>query len=268
MTVEIGIAGWSIPADYRTPASTPAESHLVQYARRFSCVEINSSFHKPHLPATYERWGRCVPPAFRFAAKLPKAITHEHRLVSCRDLVHRFCGSVAGLEEKLAVVLVQLPPSLVFEPRCVESVFCQLHKGLNARIVCEPRHVSWFDAGVDRFLSDLGVTRVFADPPFGGPPKPELQEKAFSYLRLHGRPHTYHSAYSSRYLCDLAGRLKPVSSAADAQTWCIFDNTARGAAWPDALKLKEELADSSTAHPAVPKPGGCMIDSFDQRRNG
>jgi uncharacterized protein YecE (DUF72 family) len=268
VTIDIGIAGWSIPADYRASASTPAESHLVQYARRFSCVEINSSFYKPHLPATYERWGSCVPPAFRFAAKLPKDITHQHRLVSCHDLVRRFCGSVAGLAEKLAVVLVQLPPSLVFEPLSAESVFCQLHKGLKARIVCEPRHASWFDAGVDRFLSGVGVTRVFADPPIGGPAKPQLQEKSFSYLRLHGRPHTYYSAYTSRYLCDLARRLKTVSPAADAHAWCIFDNTARGAAWPDALKLKEELADPSTAHPAVPKARGCMIGSFDQRIDG
>jgi uncharacterized protein YecE (DUF72 family) len=61
----------------------------------------------------------------------------------------------------------------------------------------------------------------------------------FSYLRLHGRPRVYYSSYSPQYLADLAADLKAAADGADA--WCIFDNTASAAAWPNAIQLKRDL---------------------------
>ena len=76
----VGTAGWSIPkADQE--AFAPGGSHLVRYASRFDGVEINSSFYRPHRVVTYQRWADDVPDRFRFAVKMPKAITHEGRLV-------------------------------------------------------------------------------------------------------------------------------------------------------------------------------------------
>jgi uncharacterized protein YecE (DUF72 family) len=240
--VRVGIAGWSVPAAYR--AAEPGRSHLQQYARHFDCVEINSSFYKPHRPATYARWADSVPPHFRFSAKLPKLITHERRLVACEQPLQEFCASVAGLREKLAVLLVQLPPSLVFDQRTVEASFSLLRASSNATIVCEPRHPSWFTPEVDRLFSALGLTRVFADPPIAGPapdaaPRPVTAPGQFSYLRLHGQPRIYYSSYSADYLADLAARLKAAADVPGA--WCIFDNTASAAAWPNAIELKERL---------------------------
>jgi uncharacterized protein YecE (DUF72 family) len=242
--IRIGIAGWSVPAPYR--ASEPAGSHLQQYARHFDCVEINSSFYKPHRPATYARWADSVPPHFRFSAKLPKLITHERRLVACEQPLQEFCASVAGLQEKLAVLLVQLPPSLVFDPGAVEATYSLLRASSSATIVCEPRHPSWFAPQIDRLFSALGITRVFADPPIAGLPTdaalpPVTAAGQFSYLRLHGRPRVYYSSYSADYLADLAARLKPAAVGPGA--WCIFDNTASAAAWPNAIELKERLLD-------------------------
>jgi uncharacterized protein YecE (DUF72 family) len=57
----IGTAGWAIPRQYAGEFPSPG-SHLERYARRFNAVEINSSFHRPHRRATYERWAR-VPAA-------------------------------------------------------------------------------------------------------------------------------------------------------------------------------------------------------------
>ncbi len=77
--IRIGTAGWSIPKEHA--AAFPAEgSHLQRYAQVFGAVEINSSFYRPHRRTTYERWAASVPEAFRFAVKVPKTITHEHRL--------------------------------------------------------------------------------------------------------------------------------------------------------------------------------------------
>src|SRR3954447_18396699 len=111
----IGTAGWGIPTRYKDNFPQPG-SHLERYSRHFPIVEIDTSFYKPHRRETFDRWARAVPQHFRFAAKMPKAITHERRLVDCNDLLQSFLQEVEGLGGKLSVLLVQLPPSLSFEP--------------------------------------------------------------------------------------------------------------------------------------------------------
>jgi uncharacterized protein YecE (DUF72 family) len=64
-TLHIGCAGWSLPRD-SWPQFPEAGTHLQRYAARFRAAEINSSFYRPHQPATYERWAGSVPPDFRF----------------------------------------------------------------------------------------------------------------------------------------------------------------------------------------------------------
>ncbi|SRR5581483_207180 len=77
--LRIGVAGWSLPRAVLD--EFPREgSHLARYAARLNCAEINSSFYRPHQPATYARWAASVPANFRFAVKLPRAITHDARL--------------------------------------------------------------------------------------------------------------------------------------------------------------------------------------------
>ncbi|MFL1876542.1 DUF72 domain-containing protein [Hansschlegelia beijingensis] len=106
----IGTAGWSIPS--RHAAAAPGDgSHLDRYSRVFDAVEINSSFHRSHQRKTYERWADATPDGFRFAAKVPKAITHERSLADCGLLIDAFAHEVGGLGDKLAAVLVQLPAS-------------------------------------------------------------------------------------------------------------------------------------------------------------
>jgi uncharacterized protein YecE (DUF72 family) len=87
--VRIGCAGWSLPRD-SWPQFPDTGPHLQRYAKRFNAVEINSSFYRPHQPATYERWAAAVPAGFRFSVKLPKTITHEKRLHDCAPLLRGF----------------------------------------------------------------------------------------------------------------------------------------------------------------------------------
>src|SRR5947209_4980281 len=78
--VRLGIAGWAIRREH-SHRFAEVGSHLQRYATLFKAVEINSCFYRPHRRTTYERWAASVPDTFRFAVKLPKAITHELRLV-------------------------------------------------------------------------------------------------------------------------------------------------------------------------------------------
>jgi len=87
--VRVGTAGWSIPAQYAAEFSQVG-THLERYARRLDAVEINSSFYRPHLPKTYQRWAETVPEDFRFAVKMPKEITHVRRLVAVEQPLTQF----------------------------------------------------------------------------------------------------------------------------------------------------------------------------------
>ena len=237
--IYVGCAGWSLPPAYRKrfPASG---SHLECYAQRFPAVEINSSFYRPHRPATYAKWAASVPASFRFSVKLPKTITHENRLAGVKSLLETFLGEVTTLGDKLGALLVQLPPSLTFDARVAGAFFKLLRKKYKGIVMLEPRHPTWFTARVELLLKGFRVGRVAADPatvaagaePGGWPD--------VAYFRLHGSPRMYYSSYTAAYLRRLAGRLRK-TAASGHSVWCIFDNTAYGVATGNAFDLLDNL---------------------------
>jgi uncharacterized protein YecE (DUF72 family) len=231
----IGCAGWSIPKAHA--GAFPSEgSALERYAQVFDCVEVNSSFHRPHRPATWRRWGESVPAGFRFAAKMPKAISHECRLRACDGLVDAFLDQAGELGDKLGWLLLQLPPSLVFDAAVALPFFERLRERYGGALACEPRHRSWFRANVDRALRNLRISRVAADP--ARVPRAALPggDRSRIYLRLHGSPRMYYDAYAPQVLQRIARRLRDAPPA-----WCIFDNTAAGHAMGNALALRRSL---------------------------
>ncbi|MCW4460139.1 DUF72 domain-containing protein [Sphingomonas sp. BT-65] len=232
MTLRIGTAAWALPRDVRD-SFPPGASNLERYARRFNATEINSSFYRPHRRSTYVRWAASVSADFRFAVKLPKAITHEARLADCEAPLARFADEIAGLGGKRGPVLVQLPPSFAFDVKLAETFFAQLDAIVGGPIAFEPRHPSWFDAQADALLVAHRVARVAADPA----PVPAAAMpggwRGLAYFRLHGSPRIYWSAYDDAALA--AWRQSAV--AANARSWIILDNTASGAATRDALAL-------------------------------
>jgi uncharacterized protein YecE (DUF72 family) len=235
----IGCAGWSLSAHVQN--AVPANgSHLQRYAARFRATEINSSFYRPHRPATYARWAAAVSAEFRFAVKVPKAITHEQHLVATDTLLDVFLSEATGLGEKLGCLLVQLPPKLAYDAPIAESFFSDLRELHAGPVALEPRHPSWFTSSVETRLRAYRVTRVAADPALAPAAAEPAGWPEIVYVRLHGSPRMYYSAYDEPYLDRLAYRLR--EAAANAQeVWCIFDNTAYGAAIPNAVGLVERL---------------------------
>lgn len=239
--VRIGTAGWALPAPVRD-AFPPAASNLARYAGRFDAVEINSCFHRPHRRATYERWAASVPEDFRFAVKLPKAITHGLKLQGCEAEVARFAEATSGLGEKRGPVLVQLPPSLAFDAALAGAFFTRIDATLGGPVVCEPRHSSWFDAEAGALLAAHRVARVAADPA----PVPAAAVpggwRGLAYFRLHGSPSMYRSGYEPQARAEWAARIRPLAETG-TPVWAIFDNTTSGRATPDALAFAKEVAD-------------------------
>lgn len=239
----IGCAGWSIPtacADVFAGEGT----HLARYARRLRCVEINSSFYRPHQRKTYERWAVSTPDDFRFAVKFPRQVTHLARLREPDEAIEAFAGQVSGLGGKLGPVLVQLPPSLAFEPAVADDFFEALRRHVGGAIVCEPRHPTWFGpTAIDAFWARHRVGRVAADPA-----RVPLAAQAggagdVAYWRLHGSPRVYYDAYGEERLTAWA-RAMQAERDAGREAWVILDNTALGHAMDDAFVLERLLASS------------------------
>jgi uncharacterized protein YecE (DUF72 family) len=242
--VYLGCAGWNIRREH-AECFEPSGSHLQRYASTFNAVEINSCFYRPHRLTTYERWAASVPDFFRFAVKLPKAITHEARFVDTSELVDKFLAEVSGLGKKLGPILVQLPPSFQFEAAVSIPFLSDLRARFGGDIVIEPRHETWFTRYVSDKLETLRIARVAADPA-------RVPEAAIPggfadivYYRLHGSPRIYYSAYSSEYLAHIAASLVEYASTGKV-VWCIFDNTALGAATADALTVQAAIGTVET----------------------
>jgi uncharacterized protein YecE (DUF72 family) len=107
-------------------------------------------------------------------------------------------------------------------------------------VVCEPRHATWFSPSVTSLLDRYRVSRVAADP---SPVPAEVVPAGWpgvAYFRLHGSPRKYWSRYDDNYIATLAETVLNIPSAEGV--WCVFDNTASGAALENAWELRAKFA--------------------------
>lgn len=119
--VHVGCQGWNYD-DWVTPAlgqravfyprGTRADRMLDVYTRAFDTVEVDSTFYAIPTDSAVDGWRRRAPEGFTFALKLPREITHEHALLGARaeQALEDFCLVARRLEDRLAAVLIQLPP--------------------------------------------------------------------------------------------------------------------------------------------------------------
>lgn len=256
----IGTAGWSLPRAEQ-PHFPGEGTHLERYARVLAGAEIDASFYRPIRPELYAKWAAGVPDDFRFAVKIPKGITHERRLLDCEELLAGFLDEVAGLGGKLGCLLVQLPPSLRHDASLAGAFLAVLRALHGGPVALEPRHATWFDDEAEQVLGDYDVARVAADP--ARVPEAALPGgiAGIEYHRLHGSPRMYWSRYDDDHLDGLAARIRDARRRG-ATTWCIFDNTAGGAALPNALELCARLearasgGEGAANHPRDARPSG------------
>ncbi len=237
-SVYIGCAGWGLNSQVaeRFPADG---THLERYAQVFPSVEINSTFYRPHLAKTYARWAASVPDAFRFCVKVPRIISHESKLRVKDDVIRAFIDQIAPLGDKLGCLLLQLPPSLALIQAEAQIFFATLRRLTNADVACEPRHASWFTPAAANLMKNAEIACVHADPSPVAGVKP-IGDSHTLYLRLHGAPRIYYSAYDQAFIDKVAAQII-AARRGKRRVWCIFDNTASGEAVPNALSLMERI---------------------------
>jgi uncharacterized protein YecE (DUF72 family) len=108
--IQIGSSGWSYP-DWEGvfyPEGMPAGDYLEYYADRFPIVEVDSTFYRVPTARMVRSWRDRTPEGFRFALKVPQAITHRKQLRDCRGEVEEFAASLEPLGAKTFCALLQM----------------------------------------------------------------------------------------------------------------------------------------------------------------
>jgi uncharacterized protein YecE (DUF72 family) len=160
--IHIGTQGWNyddwVGAFY--PRGTQAKDFLDLYVRIFDTVEIDSTFYAIPSENSIQSWRERAPAGFTYSLKLPQEITHRQRLQNSQAVLERFCERVRGLAEKLALILIQLPPD--FSPRSLgafEGFLALLPADL--RFAVEFRDRAWLgEEVIERVLERLGAHQV------------------------------------------------------------------------------------------------------------
>lgn len=145
------------------PLELPESHWLEFYASQFPAVEVDSTFHAAPTEATVRRWVEATPASFRFTCKLPRQITHIHRLRDCAAEFVSFLRVVELLGSKLQVILIQLPPSLtpVEGKHALRKFLVQLPRDF--RFAIEFRHPGWHRPQFIRLLEKYRICWVWAD---------------------------------------------------------------------------------------------------------
>ena len=166
------------------PADTPKAAYLERYAERFATVEIDSTFYGTPRPSVVRGWYDRTPAGFLFAAKFPRTITHDKKLVGTEAEVDEFIDAMLGLEDKLAVLTLQF--AYDFEPgqlALLDRFLARLPHG--PRYAVEVRNRKWLTGSLRDLLSGRGTALVLQDLYYM--PKMDWLTAPFTVVRWLGR---------------------------------------------------------------------------------
>lgn len=236
-SVHIGTSGWHYKhwLGLFYPAKLPAKEMLNFYVQHFDTVEINNSFY--HLPSntTFDAWRENTPPAFLFAVKGSRFITHMKKLKDPASSTAKFFAGAERLQEKLGPILFQLPPHWHANLERLEEFLKTIPKG--HQYAFEFREPSWHVAEVYDLLRHHNAAFCIYD--FAGKPTPIEITANFTYIRFHGA--NYSGSYTPKQLRDWAVRIRNWRKKL-RDVYVYFNNDIGGHAIENAKEL-ERLVD-------------------------
>lgn len=223
----------------------------AEYARTFSCVEVQHTFYEPPRLTTLNRWRTEMPADFEFTLKAWQLITHDARSPTYRRLKRKLSEAekaeagyfrpteivneawratlAAAQVLKAKTILFQCPSSFKQTAENIASMekfFCSIDRQ-DLNLCWEPRG-DW-DAGVVRSICE-GLELCHAVDPFIA----ETVTRDKYYFRLHGRS-------GWRYQYEL-GELKELATSLIKSTrgYVFFNNSKMT---EDALRFCKLLGD-------------------------
>jgi uncharacterized protein YecE (DUF72 family) len=235
--VHIGTSGWSYKSWDKTfyPAGVPHNRQFEFYASQFSTVEINATFYRLPTLKMVQGWRQKAPPEFIFAVKGSRFITHMKRLANLDGALHKYFTRLKALEEKIGVVLWQLPPNFHKDIERLENFLKRLPKMQNRAV--EFRHLSWMHEQVFELLRRYNAAHVSVSSL--GMPMNLTVTADIVYIRFHGLAGGAAHDYSREELAPWAEHIN--NQAASGKTiYAYFNNDANVRA-PGNAKLLIEM---------------------------
>ena len=151
-----------------------------------------------------------------------------------KEGIKKFFDSVKKLNEKLGVILFQLPPKWKINTERLNSFVKVLPK--KYRYTFEFREHSWYNDEVYAILSDNNCAFCIYELEHHLSP---LQVTAdFVYMRLHGPGNKYQGSYSEETLAEWANRCKSWQNEGK-DVFVYFDNDQEGYAAFNAIRLQQ-----------------------------
>lgn len=136
------------------PEATKPSEFLREYTRRLTTVEGNTTFYAVPAPKTLESWVEEMPQGFHFCPKVPKAISHEGKLMDHVERAREFIGIMSQLGTRLGPMFLQLPPR--YAPKMLGDLQAFLAAWPpEVRLAVEVRHLDWFDSPHDETLNQV-----------------------------------------------------------------------------------------------------------------
>jgi uncharacterized protein YecE (DUF72 family) len=202
--LRIGTSNIVVPGNKQSfPTEYQQRSRLRYYASLFNTLEVNSTFYKVPMPATFEKWSMDVPDDFQFTIKLWKEVTHVKELKFDPDNIDHFLNAAARTGKKKGCLLIQFPGKINLDYyNLVEEILQRVddHDEQDKwRIAVEFRNASWYVNETKELLDEYGASLVLHDIPKGK--NFDINKKAsFVYIRYHGPTGNYRGSYSDEYL--------------------------------------------------------------------
>jgi uncharacterized protein YecE (DUF72 family) len=183
-------------------------------------VEVNATFYRRFKDSTYQNWRDRAPEGFRYVLKVPRLISHRHRLHDTTELIADFVRSAHLLGNRLGLLLLQLPPNLPYQPQLLDAA---LHDfAFPSLVAVEFRDEHWLTEEIFALLRQRGAN-------YCNPDHPEHELTSIvtgdtGYLRLHGRRSWYADNYTQDELRSVADTARKMTQEGAKEVFIFFNN--------------------------------------------
>jgi uncharacterized protein YecE (DUF72 family) len=250
--IVVGTSGYSfadwVGAFY--PAGTKKGDMLKEYAKHFSCVEVNSTYYRIPHPVVLRRMEEKTPAGFEFIIKANQEMTHK----GSKDpaLYRAFEEAIQPVVEagKLEGLIAQFPWGFKHKQENRDHLKFMRDHLRDHPFFVEFRNREWI---TDEDLEASGIGYCSVDEPrLKGlvPPIARLTTD-LGYVRLHGRNaknwwgrgggDRYDYLYSEEELREWVAKIKAMSKKA-RKTFVFFNNCHAGQAARSARLMKDLLS--------------------------
>jgi len=237
--VNIGCSGFMYDDWQGTfyPQELPRKQWLEYYCKKFSSVELNSTFYRVPEKEAFSKWYSETPKDFIVSLKGSRFITHVKKLKSPIEPLDVFFSRANALKEKLGVVLWQFPPEFKADVGKLNE-FLEALIQYKARNAFEFRDKSWLTKKVESLLAKNNTGFCIADwPDFlcGAPATAD-----FVYIRRHGDEGKCASGYTTEQLKADAKAINKFRKDGK-HVFLYFNNDACGHAPKNAREIRNIL---------------------------